>query len=249
MARGENGGGEASRAIHLPSIASIASITSITSVVGLWLLAACPGDDGSTQDGSSTTSGPASTGPSSADASTTTPTTTPTTTTDPDTTQGPSDSGTDTGTTGTTGEIPPNCGDGIPDPDEACDDGNMIDADGCNNDCTVSGSVLWFHTQAGGVGQNEEGFGVVVDDQGRAYVAGEFFAVDLDFWVRQYEGDGIGWTQSFDGGATTDGARGIARAGSTLYAIGYTAVPGQSNDVWLRALGLYGSPGLVVSYN
>ena len=29
------------------------------------------------------------------------------------------------------------------DPGEGCDDGNEIDADGCNRDCTVSGSVLW----------------------------------------------------------------------------------------------------------
>ena len=35
------------------------------------------------------------------------------------------------------------CGDGIVDPGEACDDGNDAQADGCNIDCTVSGSVLW----------------------------------------------------------------------------------------------------------
>lgn len=29
------------------------------------------------------------------------------------------------------------CGDGIPEGDEACDDGNAIDGDGCRNDCTA----------------------------------------------------------------------------------------------------------------
>jgi cysteine-rich repeat protein len=35
------------------------------------------------------------------------------------------------------------CGDGTVDPGEDCDDGNDIDADGCNLDCTASGSLLW----------------------------------------------------------------------------------------------------------
>lgn len=38
---------------------------------------------------------------------------------------------------------PPTCGDGVVDPDEACDDGNDVDGDGCNRDCVVSGSILW----------------------------------------------------------------------------------------------------------
>lgn len=40
-------------------------------------------------------------------------------------------------------EIPETCGDNVLDPDEACDDGNAIDEDGCNLDCVVSGSLLW----------------------------------------------------------------------------------------------------------
>ncbi len=34
--------------------------------------------------------------------------------------------------------VDPACGDGRIDPDEACDDANRVDADGCDNDCTVS---------------------------------------------------------------------------------------------------------------
>jgi len=33
---------------------------------------------------------------------------------------------------------PPNCGDGIVDPDEECDDGNDVNGDGCENNCTYS---------------------------------------------------------------------------------------------------------------
>lgn len=175
-----------------------------------------------------------------------------TTPTDPDTTQGPgsaTDDATDTSDP-TTGEIPPNCGDGMLDADEACDDGNMTDSDGCNNDCTVSGSVLWFHTQASGVGVNEEAYGVVVDDQARAYVAAEAYgAASLDFWVRQYADDGLGWTQVLDGSGSNEGARAIARHGGTIYAAGRINVPAQSNNVWLRGFDLDGNPGIDVTYN
>lgn len=40
-------------------------------------------------------------------------------------------------------KVPETCGDNVLDPDEACDDGNAIDEDGCNADCVVSGSLLW----------------------------------------------------------------------------------------------------------
>lgn len=48
------------------------------------------------------------------------------------------DGGTDTG-----GKQAPACLDGALDPGEDCDDGNDIDGDGCNRDCTLSGQLLW----------------------------------------------------------------------------------------------------------
>lgn len=33
-------------------------------------------------------------------------------------------------------EVPPGCGDGVPAPGETCDDGNVLDGDGCDHDCT-----------------------------------------------------------------------------------------------------------------
>ncbi|MEM9462656.1 MAG: DUF4215 domain-containing protein [Myxococcota bacterium] len=212
---------------------------------------ACPADSDADGDSASTGSATMLTTPSGdSDAGpTSNGTTSPT---DPDTTQGPgpaTDDATDTSDP-TTGEIPPNCGDGITDPDEACDDANMVDADGCNNDCTISGSVLWFHTQASGMGQTDQAFAITVDDQGRAYVAGDVFgAIDVDFWVRQYEGDGLGWTSAADGGGN-EGGRAIARRGDTLYVAGYQNVPAQSNNVRLRSFDLDGNnAGLNLSFN
>lgn len=56
-----------------------------------------------------------------------------------------SDSGaTATSLPGTTGEPgttdkPPVCGDGVLDPGELCDDGNAVDGDGCESDCSLPG--------------------------------------------------------------------------------------------------------------
>ena len=211
-------------------------------------VAACGGDDGS---GDGTTTAPTGTvGPSTSEGSTRAePDTTSTSSLDDPTTDAPT---TDDPTTGnpTTGDTPASCGDGMPDEGEACDDGNDVDSDGCNVDCTISGSVLWSHSQAGGADQGEEAFGIAVDAEGRAYVVGEMWGtVDLDFWVRQYDGDALGWTRSYDGAAGNDGARAVALHAGTLYVAGYRLVVGQSNDVWLRGFSLDGTAGLEVGYN
>ena len=163
------------------------------------------------------------------------------------------DSGTDTGedtddpTTGG-GAM---CGNGMTDPGEACDDGNATDADGCNQDCTISGSVLWSHNQSSGLGQEDRGFAVGVDADGQAYVGGDFHnGTNTDFWVRQYTAeDGLGWTYQGPAGIGNDTARGAVVDGDTLYVAGFRNVTGQGNNVWLRSFGLDGSPGLDVSYN
>ncbi len=146
----------------------------------------------------------------------------------------------------------PTCGDGMLDPGEDCDDGNTIDGDQCPSDCAFRpGTVLWHHSQAGGMGNDEFAYGITVDDEGRAYVAGDLFTVTRDFWVRQYEADGaLGWTQVLDDGAgSNDGARSIVWDGNELYAVGYRVVAAQSNNIWIRSFATDGTPGWTASYN
>ena len=89
-------------------------------------------------DGASTTditTGPGPTtdpGPTTTDPATTDPATTDPATTDP--------AATDPATTDTTAG-PALCGNGVVEPGEACDDGNLIDGDGCESSCEV-GEVL-----------------------------------------------------------------------------------------------------------
>ncbi|MDC0675874.1 DUF4215 domain-containing protein [Nannocystis radixulma] len=47
----------------------------------------------------------------------------------------------DAATTPTTSAEQPTCGDGILEPGEQCDDGNDVNGDGCENDCTPTGGV------------------------------------------------------------------------------------------------------------
>lgn len=221
---------------------------------GIWLAgslalwtSAC-GDDGSA-DGTTTGTGTATTGTIGLDTSEGSTIAAPDTSTSASSLDGPT---TDDPTTGnpTTGDTPASCGDGVLDEAETCDDGNDVDSDGCNVDCTISGSVLWFHSQAGGIDVAEEAFGIAVDAEGNAYVAGEMWGgVDLDLWVRRYEDDALGWTRSYDGGAGNDGGRAVALHGGALYVAGYRVVPGQDNDVWLRSFALDGTASWEVGYN
>ncbi len=155
------------------------------------------------------------------------------------------------GTEGVDTGIPPNCGDGNPDPDEACDDANQIDADGCNVDCTVSGSVLWSHSQAGGLGADEDGYAVAVADDGAAFVAGTLTVASADFFVRGYDPEGgLDWSVAVDGAsASTDIANALVRAGDQLYAAGQLTQGAGGNDVFVANYALSGAAGWTAAFN
>jgi len=80
----------------------------------------------------------------------------------------------------------PICGNGQIDGDELCDDGNLIDGDGCNSDCTPSGLELWRQTVPG------DGTGFIsrlaLDPAGNILASG----------AAQPEGERIAWFGKFD---------------------------------------------------
>ncbi len=82
----------------------------------------------------------------------------------------------DDGATDTSGV----CGNRTVDPGEACDDGNLVDADGCSSECEQSGTVSWrvdFTTFRGwGVGldaRDGEAY-VLIQDYGSSFKGGLF---------------------------------------------------------------------------
>ncbi|MBL4685093.1 MAG: hypothetical protein JKY37_10930 [Nannocystaceae bacterium] len=85
-----------------------------------------------------------------------------------DTTGGPTTvpSNDSSGTTESGETLSAECGNGVVELDEACDDGNRTNADGCNTDCSVSGSVSWtWEPDEGSVAH------VTVADDDTVYVA------------------------------------------------------------------------------
>ncbi len=95
----------------------------------------------------------------------------------------------------------PVCGDGQPEGDELCDDGNVIEADGCNSDCRPSGmEVFSFASHADG---EDEATAVALTSDGGILVSGVFGpSTDVDgFVVRLDESGAEVWRQELAGSA------------------------------------------------
>jgi len=124
------------------------------------------------------------------------------------------------------------CGNGVPDPGEACDDGNEMNGDGCNKDCAPSGKNLWTYTKDGGMADIAEG----VRHSGDTIVVVGSTAVDgqsFNGWVARLDLDGgLLWETSVDeGGTERFHALGVSSDGS------FVAVGAQGKDdknIWVR---------------
>lgn len=149
-------------------------------------LGACGDDLPAQQDtGSSGTTSAASTG-STGPADTTA-------TTDAPTTTAPSTTAVES--TGPSVE----CGNGIVEEGEECDDENVLDDDDCSSACTIPFAELWTVSFDGG--DADIGNHALFDADGNLYVLGgiEVNGQD-DIWLRQYAPDGTeGWTWTYNG--------------------------------------------------
>lgn len=100
------------------------------------------------------------------------------------------------------------CGDGVlqGDQDEACDDGDQVDGNGCNTDCIVSGTLLWSDIVDGTQnGISDGASAVAIAPDGTIFTAGiaDTPTAELNkIWLRRYTSDGSAvWTEirSVDG--------------------------------------------------
>jgi len=203
----------------------------------LTLALACTAGGGeSNSEGDSETE--PTTEPTTTEPTTTGPTTTgPTTTIDPTetTTIDPTETTTINPTTG-----PAVCGNGIIEPGEMCDDGNVSDDDGCQGDCTLlAGEMWWRETIDGGDMDLDRGQDVAVDAEGNIYIVGTVLDpfTQGDVYVRKYDPIGTSiWTRNYDGGVNLND-QGVAIAGD---ASGFMVVAGRQTQeadagsrVWL----------------
>ncbi len=84
------------------------------------------------------------------------------------------------------------CGNGVLDPGEDCDDGNDVPGDGCGPTCRFSGTELWSQHHAGPAGADDRASVVIGRNDGRVVMAGEQGAADgtRSAIVLAYERDG-----------------------------------------------------------
>lgn len=140
-----------------------------------------------------------------------------------------------------TGDPNDPCGNGVIDGFEACDDGNRINGDGCNADCTPSGTLRWAVTFDGMAGV-DCAEGVDADSQGNVIAAG-FVTTAMageDLWIRKLDLDGNPlWTAGGDEAFGDDRYRAVAVSGDdSIYAVGFVTAesPLEGRNVLVRKL-------------
>lgn len=100
------------------------------------------------------------------------------------------------GTSDGTGPVA-SCGDGALNEGEDCDDGNAVNGDGCNVDCTPSGTLLWEYRSGDA---NQDVFdAVAVTPDSRIFAAGAKTPGSQDRWLVQFAPDGaVVWSKTYD---------------------------------------------------
>lgn len=136
----------------------------------------------------------------------------------------------------------PVCGDGIPEGVEECDDGNAIDGDGCDVDCTQNLDTLeWQVTHAGDAMVAESGHGIAIDGAGNIVVAGfEVDAVsDPNMWLAKYDPAGTQlWAMTYDPSSGLDDILyGVAiDPDDNILVTGDVDVMPAASDIWVAKL-------------
>jgi len=135
------------------------------------------------------------------------------------------------------------CGNGIPEPGEACDDGDDEDGDGCNRDCVVSGTPVWELIRDAGSSGFDAAHDLTLFPDGGVAVAGTLDSDGLQVAeLLRLSADGSElWTHrySYDETAGTSGW-GSARVGEVAVVAGYSAldmmfaraVDADGNELW-----------------
>lgn len=152
---------------------------------------------------------------------------------------GPEDDPDDDATT----SPPAECGNGMVEGLEQCDDANDINGDGCDNDCTETfDTSIWQVTQGGDAAVREAGQGVAVDANDDIVVVGYIVheVNNPNIFVRKLDSDGEEiWTVEQDlsmGGE--DRAYAVAVDPDGNYAVaGDTDTAPASSDIWIEVMG------------
>jgi cysteine-rich repeat protein len=195
---------------------------------------------GSSDDDSSGETGTESTattteGTSGADGGDTTGGGTTATSSEPTTEEGSTSGATSSGSTTATAE----CGNGIVEPGEQCDDGNTDEDDDCYNNCEARCGMIWSANGSGLSATFSAGVEVAADGGGNLFATGYFEDANEndDAWVGAYDTDGgAGWTGQFLGvDDQDDWATAVAADGDGNVVIaGTTETATNGTDIFVR---------------
>ncbi|MEP7119329.1 MAG: DUF4215 domain-containing protein [Byssovorax sp.] len=135
------------------------------------------------------------------------------------------------------------CGDGFKQATEACDDGNMVNGDGCNIDCVASGTVLLTKSDA----VADAWYAVTKDPSGNIITAGVVSVANqgTNAIVQKQSPTGVVlWTQTFNGaGNGDDAAYGVTtdKLGNVIVVGAVVTAVGSGSDVWVRKYDMNGA--------
>lgn len=128
-------------------------------------------------------------------------------------------------TSGTTAESL--CGNGVMDFAEPCDDGNSVNADGCNNDCRPSGSMLWEFRS--GIFVIDNFNDVAVTEDGSIFAGGRW--LNEGRWLTRFNEQGEGlWSRTYDPRQSA-GIHALGVEGDAIYATGAVFHTGEQDVV------------------
>ncbi|HWB75376.1 MAG TPA: hypothetical protein VG755_10475 [Nannocystaceae bacterium] len=128
------------------------------------------------------------------------------------------------------------CGDQSTQGDEECDDGNAVDGDGCNADCTRSGAVVWSTLVPGSDGARDFAEDLVVLAGGDAIVVGglEEGGAQQAFVARVAADDGsIAWRWTSQGEWDEGFANGVALDADNRIGVCGSSVSSEGEHGWL----------------
>src|SRR5688572_29671957 len=136
------------------------------------------------------------------------------------------------------GPIEDACGNGMLEPGEVCDDGNDLDADGCNRDCRQSGEMLFelvFDTSALGSEQIND---IDHASDGTYVLGGHVAGAGQDAWAARLTADDeLMWNAPLVEGTYDDSIFGVAAAeGGDVYVAGVVDLLAGAGDGWVAAL-------------
>lgn len=136
----------------------------------------------------------------------------------------------------------PLCPDGVVSQGEACDDGNTINGDGCNTDCSISATLLWEFVSGpdDDAGIYDVVHDLVVAADGSIVVGGARNGAGVGpRWVAKFSPELSPVWSNFYGDGGNDIVTGVAVASDAIYAVGAVGEPSK-HDIWVSRIDLEG---------